>query len=163
MKFVVILLFLVAPFGTHSASSQQLKQFETFAELEKELVQENDTLYVINFWATWCAPCIKELPCFEQFHTESKGKKIKVILVSLDFKKQIETHLIPFLNKKKYTAEVVLLNDKKYNDWLDKVDSDWSGAIPATWLIQGKKRHFSEREFENSVDLNEFVNSFLNK
>jgi thiol-disulfide isomerase/thioredoxin len=163
MKFVVILLFLVASFGTHSASSQQLKQFETFAELEKELVQENDTLYVINFWATWCAPCIKELPYFEQFHAESRGKKVKVILVSLDFKKQFESHLIPFLNKKRYTAEVVLLNDKKYNDWLDKVDSDWSGAIPATWLIQGKKRHFSEREFENSVDLNEFVNSFLNK
>jgi len=163
MRLIITLFFLVNCFRIQPAVSQNLKRFETFKELEKELIKHNDTLYVINFWATWCAPCVKELPYFEELHFKSKGQKIKVILVSLDFKKQIESHLIPFLNKKKYTAEVVLLNDKNYSNWLDKVNSDWSGAIPATWLIQGDKRHFAERDFESIADLNDFVYSFITK
>ena len=111
-------------------------------------------------WATWCAPCIKELPYFEQLHKENK--KVKVILVSLDSQKDLEKKLIPFIERKKITAEVLLLSDKDYNTWLSKIDKDWSGAIPATLLLEGKKHLFAEREFENFTELNDYVNSFIN-
>lgn len=160
MRLIISLLFIFSALGVQG---QEFRTFEKFDELEKALVKENDTLYVINFWATWCAPCVKELPYFEAYNKETKGQKVKVILVSLDFKKQIETHFKPFLKKKKLASEVVLLNDKDYNIWLSRVDNDWSGAIPATWLIKGNRRLFAERDFENLEDLKEFIKTFTNQ
>ena len=70
--------------------------YENFEELAFIFQQQNDTTYVINFWSTWCAPCVKELPYFEQVNQKYTNRKVKVILVSLDFPKQLETKLKPF-------------------------------------------------------------------
>ena len=65
-----------------------------------ELVRgKSDRLKIVNFWATWCKPCVEELPYIEEIHTAYAEKPVKVILVSLDFPKQIESKLIPFLEK----------------------------------------------------------------
>lgn len=157
------LLYAISIFFTLTFANTSLAQitvYEKFADFEKAVIKEYENVYVINFWATWCAPCIKELPYFEQLHQENK--KVKVLLVSLDSRKDLERKLIPFVERKKITAEVLLLSDKDYNSWLSKIDKDWSGAIPATLLIQGKKHSFAEREFENFTELNEYVNSFIN-
>ena len=158
------LLYIVSIFFTltfaNTLSAQEVVVYEKFDEFEKAVIKEDENVYVINFWATWCAPCIKELPYFEKLHTDNK--KVKVILVSLDSQKDLEKKLIPFIERKKITAEVLLLSDKDYNTWLSKIDKDWSGAIPATLIIQGKKHLFAEREFENFTELNEYVNSFFN-
>lgn len=163
MKVIIHLALLISMFFVSAVNGQKLTSFEKFSEMEKAIVKENDTLYVINFWATWCGPCVKELPHFESFTQQTKGQKIKVILVSLDFKNQVETKLKPFLRKKNYTSEVVFLADKDYNTWLSKVYNDWSGSIPATWLIKGNRRLFKEEDFENLEQLNQFVNSFNNQ
>ncbi|MBF6639910.1 TlpA family protein disulfide reductase [Flavobacterium sp. J49] len=153
-----ISIFFILTFASNALA--QITVYEKFADFEKVVIKEDQTTYVINFWATWCAPCIKELPYFEQLHKENK--KVKVLLVSLDSRKDLEKKLIPFVERKKISAEVLLLSDKDYNSWLSKIDKDWSGAIPATLLIQGKKHLFAEREFENFTELNEYVNSFIN-
>jgi thiol-disulfide isomerase/thioredoxin len=163
MKTILYLSILLVTLCINAVQGQKFKTFEKFNDLEKALVKENDTLYVINFWATWCAPCVKELPHFESYNNENSNKKIKVILVSLDFSKQIDSHFKPFLKKKNYKTEVVLLNDKDYNSWLPKVDDSWSGSIPATWLIYGKKRLFVERDFKSADDLKKHINSFINQ
>lgn len=143
-----------------NTSLAQITVYEKFDDFEKAVIKANDTVYVINFWATWCAPCIKELPYFEQLHQENK--KVKVLLVSLDSQKDLEKKLIPFIERKKITTEVILLSDKDYNTWLSKIDKDWSGAIPATLLLEGKKHLFAAREFDNFTELNDYVNSFIN-
>ncbi len=143
---------------THSFA-QKVLVYEKFDDFEKAIIKEDDNIYVINFWATWCAPCVKELPHFEKLNTENK--KVKVILVSLDSRKDLEKKLLPFIERKKITAEVVMLSDKDYNSWLPKIDKVWSGSIPATLIIQGKNRLFAEREFENYAELNDYVNSFI--
>lgn len=143
-----------------SKLSAQIAVYEKFDAFEKAILKEDDNTYVINFWATWCAPCIKELPYFEQLHKDNP--KVKVILVSLDSRKDLEKKLIPFVAKKQLTAEVILLSDKDYNAWLDKIDDSWSGAIPATLIISGKRELFAEREFENFTELNNYVNAFIN-
>ena len=58
--------------------AQEVVVYEKFDDFEKAIIKEDDNVYVINFWATWCAPCIKELPYFEKLHLENK--KVKVIL-----------------------------------------------------------------------------------
>lgn len=112
------------------------------------LHKSNDTTYVINFWATWCIPCVKELPAFEKLYTAYENKKVKVILVSLDYVKKIDEVVIPFLEKKKIRAEVVLLNESDPDTWMNSVDTVWGGAIPATLIYNNSTlfHRFLEKE-----------------
>jgi thiol-disulfide isomerase/thioredoxin len=121
----------------------------------------NDTTYVINFWATWCSPCVKEIGFFEEVHTSFKDSKVKVILVSLDFPNQLERRLIPFLEEKEISASVMLMTDLDYNSWIDRVDKSWSGAIPATLIFNQEDRVFLEQELTRD-ELFKHVNQILN-
>lgn len=141
-------------------AQEKVTVYDTYEDFAKNVLIEDENVYVINFWATWCAPCIKELPYFEKLNAENKN--VKVILVSLDSKKDLDKKLIPFIEKRKLKSKVLLLADKDYNTWLSKVDADWSGAIPATLILNGKKKQFAERDFENFEELNEYINSFIN-
>ena len=161
MRKKVILNLFVLLFVAFSVQAQEkVTVYDTYDDFAKNILIEDENVYVINFWATWCAPCIKELPYFEKLNAENKN--VKVILVSLDSKKDLDKKLIPFIEKRKLKSKVLLLADKDYNSWLSKVDADWSGAIPATLLLNGKKKQFAERDFENFEELNQYVNSFIN-
>lgn len=118
-----------------------------FKSLEPMLKRQNDTIYIVNFWATWCKPCVAELPNFEKLQAEYKKQKVKVLLVSLDLSKQVESNLIPFIKRKKIQSKVVHLKDPDMNAWINKVDASWSGAIPATIIYKGDKRIFYEQSF----------------
>jgi len=144
----------------NSIDAQNPVIFDNYLSLEKAVLNDKNTTEVVNFWATWCAPCIKELPYFEKLNSENK--QVKVVLVSLDFKNQFESKLVPFLKKKSIKSEVVLLTDKDYNSWLPKVDNEWSGSIPATLIIKNGKKTFAERVFSDYEELNQFVNSNIN-
>lgn len=135
--------------------------YENFEELATIFQQQNDTTYVINFWSTWCAPCVKELPYFEELNEKYADEKVKVILVSLDFPKQLETKLKPFLAENKLQSEVLVLTDPDANSWVDKVNPKWSGAIPATVVYKGDKNDFYEKSFENLAELEETITPFL--
>lgn len=138
---VLTLLFLASVM-----MSQKKPAVYKIDDLMKRIHNSSDTIYVVNFWATWCKPCVQELPEFEKLNSEkvSAGKKIKVLLVSMDFKENINDKLMPFLQKNKYTAEVVLLDEVDGNTFINKVNPKWSGAIPATYVT---KRNKSKEEF----------------
>lgn len=114
------------------------------ARLEKG----GDTTFVVNFWATWCGPCVKELHYFTELDSAYAGKKVKVLLVSLDFKKDISTKLVPFIEKRNIKTEVIFLDETNDNEWIPKVDKEWQGNIPATLIRNPKKnyRKFLPRE-----------------
>lgn len=132
-----------------------------YNQLKPLLHKKDNTVYVVNFWATWCAPCVKELPAFEKLRSEYKDKNVEVLLVSLDFPKQIENRLIPFINKKKLQSKVVLLDDDNEQIWIDDINKDWSGALPATLIFSKDKRKFFEQSFDyNSLETE--VSKFLN-
>jgi|TARA_R100000479_G_scaffold34767_1_gene15137 thiol-disulfide isomerase/thioredoxin len=119
--------------------------FETFQK--KILQKNNDTTYVVNFWATWCKPCVKELPYFERINKEYADKKVKVILASLDFPNKVQSQVVPFIKKNKLHSEIVLLDDADANSWIPKVSEEWSGAIPATVIYKNDSRTFYEKSF----------------
>ncbi|MEM8888283.1 MAG: TlpA disulfide reductase family protein [Bacteroidota bacterium] len=121
--------------------------YEKFSDIESLFQFENDTTYVINFWATWCAPCVEELPYFERLKKQHQDEKVRVVLVSLDFPRHLESKLLPFLEKHQLASTVLVLLDGSYNDWIDKISPDWSGAIPATIIYKQGERKFFEDAF----------------
>ena len=161
MKYFIIILSLFVLISCKKTETKkvglELSENDTievynFEELSLFLEQEKDQMYVINFWATWCKPCIQELPYFEAAQKKYSGD-IKVILVSLDFTDKLESQLIPFVSEKSIQSQVILLDDPHENEWIPKVDSTWSGAIPATLMIKGSKKKFFEKSFtEEELD-----------
>jgi len=129
--------------------------------LKPLLYQNDDKIHVVNFWATWCAPCIKELPDFEKLAETYRKDKVELLLVSLDFPRQYEAKLVPFLEKKQIKSKVVALNDVDQNRWIPDIDSTWSGAIPATIIYAGEQRYFYEQSFTYE-ELESEIQKFLN-
>lgn len=145
MKPTALVLFLLLSF-TFPVMSQDVKVMD-YKGMEPILSLRNDTTYIVNFWATWCIPCIKELPYFQKIDSKYKDSNVKVLLVSLDFLKHMDTRLKPFIEKHKISAEVILLNDPDANSWIDKVSPDWSGALPATVIYNRNFHAFYEKSF----------------
>jgi len=139
--------------------TQDVKVYKTYSEFEELLQTKDDKVHIVNFWATWCKPCIKELPYFEEIGSELSDK-VDITLVSLDFGNQLDTRVKPFIKKKELESRVVLLDDPKSNVWIDLVDKSWSGAIPATVFYKGDKRKFYEKEFHSTAELKAIISSF---
>ncbi|RMG23643.1 MAG: TlpA family protein disulfide reductase [Bacteroidetes bacterium] len=161
MKKLSLMVWLMAALGALNAQHVEVLDFPAF---EQRLKTHSDTLFVYNFWATWCRPCVKEMPYFEQLNQEFAHKKVKVVFVSLDFPDQLERLVQPFVEKKNIQSEVVLLNAPNYNEWIDKVSPKWTGSIPATLLSMPAKgiHDFKEQAFEYE-ELSQWVSSTLNK
>ena len=156
-NILILISVLLLGFATKSNSQINKKTNTTkipvlnFDALEPLLYTESEEINIINFWAMWCAPCVKELPILQEY--QKNNSNVKVTLVSLDFPEDIETKLKPFLKKKGITSKVVLLDDPDANSWIDKIDSNWSGSIPFTIIFNNKKRSFYERMFKDLEDL----------
>lgn len=119
-----------------------------FTQLQKQAANKiNDTLYVVNFWATWCKPCVMEMPYFEEAARKFSSEKVKIMYVSLNSVKE-KASVTFFIEAKKIQNRVLLLNDPNPNNWINKIDPSWTGAIPATVMYKnGKKVFFKEGGF----------------
>lgn len=182
MKTIVTIVFIVVLFGCKESNSERKEvAINNFNKVEpidvikaknitipvydydsfEKLIATNDTkTYVVNFWATWCKPCVEELPSFEKIYNKYKGQNVEVILVSLDFPKKVDDVLVPFIEKNKLKSNVILLDDPKQNRWIPKVDKNWSGAIPATIIINKNNRSFYEKSF-TFIELEDQLKGFI--
>lgn len=140
--YIIIVLIFVGS-GLFAQKAEVIK----YDQLNNIITQEGEKLTVINFWATWCGPCVKELPYFEE--AASQNPNLNIYLVSLDFVEKLD-RVNTFIEKKGIKSTVLLLDEMDYNAWIDKVDQSWSGAIPATLLINPAtgERKFVEKELE---------------
>src|SRR5205823_10738658 len=125
-----LLIFLFICFSL-IARAQPVKQM-SFDRLMIHLNSMNDSMIILNFWATWCKPCVEELPSFEKLSEKYSEQKVKVILANLDFNSKVLTLVEPFVKNKKLKSEIIHITDTDPNTWINRVDSSWSGAIPAT-------------------------------
>ena len=161
MPFLKFLLLSAALLLSGSASAQHVAVLR-FPELQKRLARPTDTVYVVNFWATWCGPCVKELPAFEQIRADNATKKVKVLLVNLDYASQLDKKVRPFVKQHGLKSEVVLLNETDPNAWIDRVDAAWSGALPFTLIVNNKTRQRLTFERELSpAELRTALHKFL--
>jgi thiol-disulfide isomerase/thioredoxin len=136
-KFVFLLVICWTKINVAKAQEVPLVKWDA---VQKILSKPSDTTYILNFWATWCAPCVAELPDFEKAHQQLLQKKVRIVMISTDFVKDLEMRVKPFIKNKKLTSRVWLLNEPDYNSWINKVNQHWSGTIPATLIINTKQK-----------------------
>lgn len=145
MKIAVwVLMTAMAVAG--NANAQKIAVWKA-ADL-KAAMDTTEAPTVINFWATFCKPCLAELPHFQQLANQYSPKGLKLILVSLDLKDAYPAQIKKFVTVRKLTAPVVFLDESNADLFVPLVDSTWSGAIPASLFINKKKgyRKFVEEE-----------------
>ena len=160
MKLLFFVVLGIVTFIPEFSSAQSIKSVK-FEELNQIIrSEEGSSIKVVNFWATWCKPCIEELPYFEKLQETYGGKDVEVLLVSLDFSAD---KAAAYKTKKNMQSEVVFLDETDHNQWIDKISPQWSGAIPATLIVDTRtgKEQFFERKFEEK-ELFSTIEKFIN-
>ena len=146
VKMKIICSILVLLFVGFNASSQTIPAWK-ITDLQA-YIQKSTSPVIVTFWATYCIPCLKELPYFEETVNKFKKDSVKILLVSLDMKDQYPGDINATVKKRKFISPVVWLNETDADYFCPKVDSAWSGALPSTLFINNKSGYhkFFEEE-----------------
>jgi thiol-disulfide isomerase/thioredoxin len=133
---LVILLLIVFYSYQPRAHAQNEPLLQDLQAVTNLIHASESPLTIINLWATWCAPCLEEIPYFEQLRDKYDMKNVRIILLSLDRPKDVETRVKPCMDQLRIENEVWVLTEKDPNLFIPAIESRWSGAIPATLFIQ---------------------------
>ncbi|HKZ67747.1 MAG TPA: TlpA disulfide reductase family protein [Chitinophagaceae bacterium] len=154
MKGTVFILIVF--FFSLSVSGQEVKKIK-ITDLEK-IIAESKTPLIINFWATFCKPCMEEIPHFQKLEKKYRDSGVKLLLVSLDMKDDFPEKVNAFIKKKKIVTPTAWLDETNADYFCPKIDKAWSGAIPATLFINNRNsyRKFTEeplpeKQLENEI------------
>jgi len=161
IKNPILAILLALSLGLQAQQGEY--QIIKLGDLEELFSKQDDTVRVFNFWATWCVPCVKELPNFETFNQEIKGTSQLLYLVSLDDLNRSQSKLSNFLKKKNVLSKVMVLDENNPNFYIDRIEPSWTGSIPATLVIGNQTRGFAEREFHSASDIQNWINSIIKK
>jgi thiol-disulfide isomerase/thioredoxin len=153
MRRILVVLFLNSVLAS-GLLAQKISRIK-MTDLENRL-QDTDTVFVVNFWATWCGPCVAELPEFNRIDSVFFNKPVKVLLISLDFPEAWPIKLKEFLNKKQIRPEVMWLDESDANAFIPKISTTWSGAIPAT-LFSYKTKGVNSNAFHEGKVTYDFL------
>lgn len=142
--------------------NSRIEVVDEYAQLEDMFESDPEKIWVVNFWATSCPPCIKEMPHFRQLESVYADKNVRILLVSTDKIEDLESRVYPFVKKYEITPEVVLLGDQNYSAWTDDVDPSWYGALPATMIFHHDQKSFRFGAYKNYAELEGEVRGFIN-
>lgn len=152
LKKLFSLLFL-SGIGFSNAEGQDIPKWK-IGDLEAYIRNSNKPA-VVNFWATFCKPCIAEIPHFQKLVRQYEKDSVQLLLVSLDMEEMYPAKIKAFANKFKFTAPIVFLDETNADVFCPRVDEKWSGAIPASLFINNKtgyrkffEEEMSEQKFE---------------
>lgn len=143
--------------------NNKIEVLDEFSSLQAIIDSKEDQTLVVNFWATTCPPCIKEMPHFNELEKEWGAKGVKIYLVSLDRVKDLDKRVYPFVKKHELLPEVMVLGDQNYSAWTDDIDPSWYGALPATLIKKGERRKFKFGAYDSYEELQNDVSEVSGK
>lgn len=141
-----VLLTLAITVVSLNANCQQIAKWK-ITDVEKYMSAKNGEILVINFWATFCKPCVAEIPSFIKISEQYKDQKVKLLLVSLDLPSYYPAKVASFAKKHEFNTNIVWLNESNADYFCPKIDKAWSGSIPATLILNpttGYRKFFEE-------------------
>jgi thiol-disulfide isomerase/thioredoxin len=134
MKNLVRTIVLMIALAAASSARAQVVPVWKAADLQA-VIDSAEGPTVINFWATFCKPCIAELPHFQEVANQYQKRGLRLVLVNLDLKEAYPKTIAAFVKKRNLKSPVVFLDESNADHFVPMVDSTWSGAIPASLFI----------------------------
>jgi len=130
MKTFLILMFLFLGVFLHAQEVKAVK----VTDLSKT-ISDSKTPLIVNFWATFCVPCIQEIPYFQEMVRQYKSQNISLLFVSLDLKEAYPAKVNAMVKKLDLTYPVVWLNETNADYFCPKIDTSWSGGMPSSLFV----------------------------
>ncbi len=141
LLFVLLLQLLVCLVGAQQRPANTSYIRKVKAADVKAMMDSSRGPTIVNFWATWCGPCVRELAYFDSI-IATRNTAVKLIMVSLDFPASYPKRLTEFVKKKGYKGEVVFLNETNADVFIPIIESKWNGAIPASIFLDNSKQRY---------------------
>ena len=156
MKYFIIFSICIALGCPGSLYAQSIPSWK-INDLTK-YINHSDSVLVINFWATFCKPCVGEIPYYQTVADKYRNQKVSMLLVSLDMKEAYPTKIAAFAASHNFYHRIIWLNETNADYFCPKVDKKWSGAIPTTYFVNLKTGYrklieepLSEKRFEEEL------------
>lgn len=112
--------------------------------LKNKIDNRNGKILFVNFWATWCIPCVEEFPALVEIYNKHKNSDFEFLSISVDLISDVETKVKPFLSDQSAEFKVVIVEEKRSDEVINLINPDWNGAIPVTVIYDkdGKRQEF---------------------
>ena len=133
LRFAIPLLVAAAVWPQHKLAPVDESGY-------RALLKSNaGSVILVDFWATWCAPCRKEMPLLAKLDSKLRPRRFHLITVSADEPEQ-EQAAVDFLAKSGISGSAYLRRANDDDKFIASVEPTWSGALPALFLYdrQGK-------------------------
>jgi thiol-disulfide isomerase/thioredoxin len=150
MKIFLLIMLLFFSVVSHAQDVKAVK----VTELSKT-IKESTTPLIVNFWATFCVPCIQEMPYFQEMARQYKSQNVSLLFVSLDLKEAYPTKVNAMAKKLQLTFPVVWLNETNADYFCPKIDTTWSGGMPSSLFVNnstGYHKFFEDQLSKEKLD-----------
>jgi len=161
LKVVSLILFIsIITYGqTYRTTQENLDVSEiTIDELNDIIKKREGKALLINIWATWCVPCKEEFPDLINF-SKKYGEQIELIGISIDYPDEVESKIKPFLQRLRPNFINYVNVESDAEKFINNLNPDWSGAIPATFFYDSEGKQFLF--YEGKLSFEEFENKAL--
>ncbi|MCF8241537.1 MAG: TlpA family protein disulfide reductase [Melioribacteraceae bacterium] len=133
----IVLIILLVSAVSFAQNENDLKRIQNFSaeHLDDNVVELNDYIgdgpLLLNFWATWCKPCIEEMKQFQKLYEKYSDQGMKMVAVSVDSERSV-SKVKPFIKSRGYTFDVV------YDTNGDIARQFYAQSIPYTMIVNKK-------------------------
>ena len=155
MNKILLLVGFALFICSFSVKAQEIPKWK-LSDLQSA-IKNADKPTVFNFWATFCKPCIEEIPYFQQIVKKYEKEGVKLVLVSLDLP-EAYSKIRTFAAKRKFTAPIFYLDETNADLFCPAVDKSWSGVIPASLFVNNKtgyrvfyEEQLGKKQLENEI------------
>jgi thiol-disulfide isomerase/thioredoxin len=150
MKTFFIIIFLFCLTKIHAQQVRSIKVTELAST-----IKESKTPLIVNFWATFCVPCLQEIPYFQELTQQYKSRNVSLIFVSLDLRDAYPTKVTEMAKKLKLIFPVVWLDETNADYFCPKIDTSWTGGMPSSLFVNnatGYHKFFEDQLSREKLD-----------